>query len=74
MYPHTIAHLVNSILQFVYIVQIACGAHHSIARSAKETIYSWGSGSFGQLGHGENHHELTPRPVNIFLPINITAF
>eukprot|EP00026_Physarum_polycephalum_P001542 Phypoly_transcript_01544.p1 GENE.Phypoly_transcript_01544~~Phypoly_transcript_01544.p1 ORF type:complete len:1030 (+),score=135.85 Phypoly_transcript_01544:65-3091(+) len=46
-----------------HIVQIACGAHHTIARSDKETIFSWGSGAAGQLGHGETGHETSPRPI-----------
>ena len=26
-------------------------------------VYSFGGGSFGKLGHGQTHAELTPRPI-----------
>lgn len=61
-----------------HIVQVSCGSAHVLARSTKDTLYAWGSGSFGQvlettscisclssfqLGHGETQHEYSPRPV-----------
>lgn len=31
---------------------IACGQAHNLALSVSGNVYSWGSGEYGQLGHG----------------------
>ncbi|XP_069790417.1 alsin isoform X2 [Narcine bancroftii] len=36
------------------VVQIVAGAYHSLALTARSQVYSWGSNTFGQLGHGES--------------------
>ena len=41
----------------------AAGEEHSLAAAADGTLFSWGSGSFGKLGHGEPVDESTPRPL-----------
>ncbi|XP_011505541.1 PREDICTED: probable E3 ubiquitin-protein ligase HERC4 [Ceratosolen solmsi marchali] len=35
------------------VVQIACGQKHSLALTNNGELYSWGSNSNGQLGHGQ---------------------
>ncbi|XP_056286802.1 alsin isoform X2 [Pseudoliparis swirei] len=35
------------------VVRVAAGAHHSLALTAQSQVFSWGSNSFGQLGHME---------------------
>ena len=35
------------------ITSIACGADHSLALSADGTLFTWGDGGFGCLGHGD---------------------
>uniref|UniRef100_A0A6B2KZA5 RCC1-like domain-containing protein n=1 Tax=Arcella intermedia TaxID=1963864 RepID=A0A6B2KZA5_9EUKA len=35
------------------IKQLECGDQFTIFLSADQTLYSWGSGQFGQLGHGD---------------------
>ena len=37
--------------------------NHSLAAAADGVLFSWGSGSFGKLGHGEPVDESTPRPI-----------
>jgi alpha-tubulin suppressor-like RCC1 family protein len=37
-----------------FIVDVACGGHHTLARSSTGAVYSWGSNSSGQLGRGEH--------------------
>jgi alpha-tubulin suppressor-like RCC1 family protein len=35
------------------IVAVASGWRHSLALDAEGRVYSWGWGSYGQLGHGQ---------------------
>ncbi|XP_072473393.1 alsin [Notamacropus eugenii] len=36
------------------VIQLAAGGHHSLALTAKSQVYSWGSNTFGQLGHSDS--------------------
>lgn len=47
-------------LDDVVIVDCVLGNHHSVALSDRGVVYTWGSGSYGQLGHGE----FTPAALN----------
>jgi len=58
---------VISTLKAQKIVRASAGEEHSAAVGADGTLYTWGSGSFGKLGHGEPSDELTPRKVNLDL-------
>lgn len=40
-------------LEEVNIVDVALGNHHSVGLSESGVLYTWGSGGFGQLGHGD---------------------
>ncbi|KAH7492633.1 E3 ISG15--protein ligase Herc6 [Phytophthora ramorum] len=40
-------------LNDVVIVDSRLGSHHSVALSAGGLVYTWGSGGYGQLGHGD---------------------
>lgn len=47
---------------FEGIHDIACGANHCLAiDSLGTTIYSWGNGQGGRLGHGDETGEYMPR-------------
>ena len=35
------------------VVQVACGAAHCVAVESDGTIYTWGCGDYGRLGHRE---------------------
>ena len=37
--------------------QVACGAQHSVVLTENGTVYSWGLGSSGALGHGRPNQE-----------------
>ncbi|KAH7278303.1 hypothetical protein KP509_38G035100 [Ceratopteris richardii] len=46
------------------ITSITCGADHTIARSdGRTTVYSWGWGDFGRLGHGNSSDLFIPQPI-----------
>ncbi|KAG5839701.1 RCC1 domain-containing protein 1-like isoform X1 [Anguilla anguilla] len=44
-------------------VSLALGMEHAVLLSASGTVYTWGSSSHGQLGHGELGREVEPRVV-----------
>ncbi|CAI8053290.1 Ultraviolet-B receptor UVR8 [Geodia barretti] len=46
----------------VHVLSVTCGAEHTIAL-CQEGVYSWGSSSHGQLGHGDTLKR--SRPVQI---------
>jgi len=48
----------------IEIVQIAAGAFHSAAISAVGDLYTWGNGSYGQLGFGDTSSSPVPRVVS----------
>ncbi|KAF4145274.1 Ubiquitin-transferase HECT domain-containing protein [Phytophthora infestans] len=45
------------------IVKVACGWDHSLAVSASGKVYTWGSGTNGKLGHGDEESFDTPTLV-----------
>ncbi|KAF6141432.1 hypothetical protein GIB67_021248 [Kingdonia uniflora] len=53
------------------VVQIAAGPSYTLAVTEDGTLYSFGSGTNFCLGHGEQHNELRPRPVQAFKRKNI---
>ncbi|GAX75806.1 hypothetical protein CEUSTIGMA_g3249.t1 [Chlamydomonas eustigma] len=48
------------------VTRIACGQNHSIAVDNEGAAYTWGSGSYGRLGHRVQQDELLPRKVEEF--------
>ena len=52
-----------STLKSQRIISAAAGEEHSAAVTSEGLLYTWGSGSFGKLGHGEPTDEPTPRRV-----------
>jgi len=56
---------VISALLGVHVVRVACGGH-SLALTADGWVFSWGSGEYGQLGHGSLRHQCIPRRVETF--------
>lgn len=50
------------------VTQIACGYVHSMAlvrKGNKTFCFSWGSGKYGQLGHGNKVHQFTPKLIDM---------
>ncbi|KAL5539194.1 hypothetical protein UlMin_045231 [Ulmus minor] len=65
-----------------FIEDIACGSYHVAVLTSKTEVYTWGKGSNGQLGHGDNDHRDAPTLVdflkdkqvkNVVCGSNITA-
>ncbi|XP_074274567.1 PH, RCC1 and FYVE domains-containing protein 1-like [Silene latifolia] len=47
----------------IFIEDIACGSHHVVALTSKGEVFTWGKGTNGQLGHGDNDHRSKPTVV-----------
>jgi alpha-tubulin suppressor-like RCC1 family protein len=46
------------------VVQVAAGECHSLALTARGGLYSWGKGSWANLGHGDKENLAVPRVVD----------
>ena len=51
--------------------QVSLGRHHSAIRTASGRLWTWGDGSKGQLGHGEEEERALPYRVEEFAFINV---
>ena len=56
-------------LNRVRITGVACGQQHSLAVDDGGTCWSWGNGSFGQLGHGRRKDERQPRRIEALVAV-----
>ena len=45
------------------VVAVSAGAYHSLALAADGSVWSWGDGYFGRLGHGDGQYQLLPKKV-----------
>ena len=46
---------------------ITCGAKHSINITPNGSVYSWGNGYCGQLGHGDRSNQARPKIMGFFV-------
>ena len=53
------------------VTDISCGSSHSTVIVDNKRLYTWGSGEFGRLGHGDEEVQLLPKLVcsSILLPL-----
>lgn len=51
---------VGGIIADNFIEEISCGSHHVAVLTSKMEVYTWGKGSNGQLGLGDNDDRNTP--------------
>ncbi|XP_030849954.1 X-linked retinitis pigmentosa GTPase regulator isoform X2 [Strongylocentrotus purpuratus] len=52
---------------------LSCGTDHSAALTASGTLYMWGGGSEGQLGHGEDTEVQIPRELSMGVPVRMVS-
>jgi alpha-tubulin suppressor-like RCC1 family protein len=58
---------VNKFLMSEFIIDMSCGAYHSIVLTIDKQVFVWGYNSFGQTGNGsEKLFQLTPIKLNAF--------
>ncbi|XP_036392263.1 RCC1 and BTB domain-containing protein 2 isoform X1 [Megalops cyprinoides] len=46
------------------VTEVACGSHHTIARTTEGEVYAWGYNNSGQVGSGSTANQPTPRRVS----------
>lgn len=49
-----------------FAVKAACGANHALVLDDKGSVWSWGWGAYGRLGHRNNKDETRPRRIETF--------
>ncbi|EOD32345.1 hypothetical protein EMIHUDRAFT_631926 [Emiliania huxleyi CCMP1516] len=54
------------------VVAVSAGGH-SLALTADGAVWSWGSGAWGRLGHGDQQHQLLPKKIEAFAGQRIVA-
>ena len=57
--PQTVAAMRRS-----HVLEVACGGAHTIVLTSSREVFSWGSGFFGQLGHGDGKDAIEPRRLH----------
>ena len=45
------------------VCSVAAGELHSLAVTESGTLYAWGDGDYGKLGHGDEENQLLPKRV-----------
>eukprot|EP00324_Dicrateria_rotunda_P011066 CAMPEP_0206174618 /NCGR_PEP_ID=MMETSP1474-20131121/52608_1 /ASSEMBLY_ACC=CAM_ASM_001110 /TAXON_ID=97495 /ORGANISM="Imantonia sp., Strain RCC918" /LENGTH=305 /DNA_ID=CAMNT_0053584287 /DNA_START=213 /DNA_END=1127 /DNA_ORIENTATION=+ len=57
--------IILPVSQEIQITQVAVGGRHCIALSKSGSVYSWGAGSSGQLGHGDTANNESPQKIEV---------
>ena len=55
------------------VVAASAGTHHSLAIAADGSVWSWGDGNSGRLGHGDAQNQLLPKKVEAFAGQRVVA-
>jgi alpha-tubulin suppressor-like RCC1 family protein len=55
------------------VVAVSAGGLHSLAITANGAVWSWGYGHCGELGHGDEQHQLLPKKVEAFASQRVVA-
>ena len=58
-------------LRRTVVTQVAMGPHHVLAVDHEKRLYTWGSGAFGKLGHGDFYNRYSPNVVEFFDRYNV---
>ena len=64
-------------MHFAFILSVPAGSLNTatacIAITADGSVWSWGGGSFGKLGHGDAQNQLLPKKVEAFADQRVVA-
>jgi len=55
------------------VVAVSAGGDHSFAITADGAVWSWGVGTFGRLGHGDEQNQLLPKKIEAFAGQRVLA-
>ena len=61
-----VPHLVEA-LRGKMVVDAACGSSHSACILDDGSLYTWGKGRYGRLGHNDHENQSKPKQVNFCL-------
>jgi len=56
-----------------HVLAVSAGSTHSLALTADGAVWSWGSGAYGQLGHGDQQDQWQPKKVEAFAGRRVVA-
>ncbi|XP_065861404.1 PH, RCC1 and FYVE domains-containing protein 1-like [Euphorbia lathyris] len=56
-----------------FVEEISCGSYHVAVLTSKAEVYTWGKGTNGQLGHGDNEDRDTPTLVGFLKDKQVKA-
>ena len=48
-----------------FVVDAACGSSHSACITDDGSLYTWGKGRYGRLGHNDHETQYKPRQASI---------
>jgi hypothetical protein len=57
----------------VRVVSVACGALHTLALAAQGTVYSFGNGAHGELGHGDKASQFVPKAIAALEGVHVVS-
>ena len=55
------------------VVAVSAGAAHSLGLTADGSVWSWGYGGEGRLGHGDEQNQLLPKKIQAFAGQRVVA-
>ena len=55
------------------VLAVSAGLEHSLAVTAADGVWSWGSGGLGKLGHGDQHQQLLPKKIEALAGRRVVA-
>lgn len=55
------------------VLTVSCGTRHTAALAGDGSVWTWGWGYYGQLGHGDSEDKYTPSQVAAFSSVNHKA-
>ena len=50
------------------VVAVSAGHYHSLALTTDGAVWSWGYGTGGMLGHGDEQRQLLPKKIETWMP------
>jgi len=56
-----------------HVTSVACGDAHTLVLTAAGKVFSFGQGSEGQLGHGDQHNQLFPQLIEALIHTKAVA-
>jgi alpha-tubulin suppressor-like RCC1 family protein len=58
----------------IKITKVVCGRLHSMCKTTREWVYSWGCGLNGRLGHGDSEDILEPKEIQLLTNAKVIDF